>query len=269
MRAHAESYSDTFAEAPLFEELTKRLNLLETNNELGVATLGKLPPFERWSFAEGHYAQYLADLGAVHAALEGALDAAASAAAAAAVAKGAGEAAARADALLSALDGDAVRGLRRSAAIEADLKAIVGAADMPAVAEAPAPSTNAAAYASVLTRLGRRVAADDADADPDKRLTAARQLFTHAFCLYLALLGTGQRMGARAVEALPVRQNGALALYTAYPERVGNPLVTLKAAVDGADGGAPDEAAREALMQELPAAIQRASLMLAPLAVTA
>ena len=94
-------------------------------------------------------------------------------------------------------------------------------------------------------------------------------LFTHAFCLYLALLGTGQRMGARAVEALPVRQNGALALYTAYPERVGNPLVTLKAAVDGADGGAPDEAAREALMQELPAAIQRASLMLAPLAVTA
>ena len=269
VESYANSYSDNFVDAPLFEELTKRLTLLETNHELSVASVRDLPPFERWAFRREHYAQYLADLRAVHTSLESAIDAAAGAAAAMAVeakrgkAKGAAELAASADALLSPLMEPEMLGVRRAQALSDDLEALLG----PEGDEAPAPTTNAAAYAKLVSRFGAKAA--DCESDLPARVDAARALFSHAVCVYLALLGTGQRFGARAVEALPqVRERRALSTYARYPERVGNPLVALSAAVDAAGAsGAVDEAARERLMAELPSAIQRTSVLLAPLAV--
>lgn len=124
-----------------------------------------LPPFEQWAFARQHYAAYLADLHAVHAALEDSLAAAEGAEVEALAAAGdaAGDAV-RHQQLLAALRlfGPS-QGLARATALRQDLQRLAAQPQQEGQQEqqqqggkVPPPTQHAAAYASYLASLARQ-----------------------------------------------------------------------------------------------------------------
>lgn len=243
------------ADAPLYDQLARRLEALQAEGSLTVARpkgAPPLPPFERWAFAEAHYAQHLADLLCVHCALERAIVAARGALARRGDAAGARLAAA------VALFG-AERGLARSAQIAADLGRLSPAG---AGGEPLAPLPNAAAYGRYIDELAARVARAEGAGEAGP---AAAGLLAHAYVVLLTLLTSGARIGAAATERLDLFARGAVATFSSYPPQVAAPLEEFVAAVNAA-GAALAPAEREALMGELPPAMQKASLLLDALA---
>lgn len=251
-----ESASQTFsAEAPFYEQVARRLELLQAEGALAVAQpagAAPLPPFERWAFDEAHYVQHLADLLAVHAALEAAI-----ARAQAALQRGEGE---RLNSLADTVTLFGVaQGLARSEHIAADLAAIV---ESSVNREAPPALPNAAAYASYITQTAAQCERGEGAED---MAGAAAKLLASAFVVMLTLLTSGNRVGAAATEKLGLFAKGAVNTYRTYPPHVDRPLEAFIAAVNAA-GEALGEAEREAFMAELPAAMQKASLLLEALA---
>lgn len=251
-----ESSSQTFsAEAPFYEQVARRLEALQAEGALAVAQpagAAPLPPFERWAFAEAHYVQHLADLLCVHTALEAAV-----ARAQVTVQRGEPGATSRlADAV--ALFG-AAQGLARAQHIATDLAAILGA---PCDEAAPPPLPNAAAYAGYITRAAERC---ERAGDGEETALSAAKLLTSAFVVMLTLLTSGNRVGAAATEKLGLFARGAVNTYRTFPTHVERPLEAFVAAVNAA-GEAMREAEREAFMAELPAAMQKTSLLLEALA---
>jgi hypothetical protein len=240
------------ADAPLHEQAARRLQAAEASGALAVARPAgapPLPPFERWAFAEAHYAQHLADLLAAHAALEAAL------------ARGAAAAGGRAPALAAALRAlGPAGGLARGAAIAADLEALTPPGGAP-----PAAAPNAAALARSLAALAERAERGAAAGDAGELSAAGAALLAAAYALLLALLSSGMRFGAAATERLRLFERGAVATYSEFPPDVPQPLEALVAAVNAA-GAALSEAEREAFLAEAPAAMRRASLLLEALA---
>jgi len=253
-----ESTSEAAAmDAPFYEQLARRLQMMEAEGELAVVRppgAPPLPPVEAWAFAESHYVQHMVDLLCVHTALEQGI----SRALAALQQEDASQDRARLAEVVGLLGFD--HGLARSAHIAADLAIIC--ADP---ARVPSPLPNAAAFAQYI-----RLAAERCErAEEGEELTsAAARLMASAYVVHLTLLTSGMRIGAAATERLGLFAKQAVHTYRTYPDEVGRPLEAFVTAVNAA-GDALEQRGREAFVVALPGAMQRASLLLEALARTA
>eukprot|EP00850_Spirogloea_muscicola_P013088 SM000087S23370 [mRNA] locus=s87:369835:371025:+ [translate_table: standard] len=129
----------------------------------------------------------------------------------------------------------------------------------------PAATTQAASYAKYIRQLGRDAICK---AESPGWRQSRHQLLAHIFAVHVAHLTTGMRVGARAIGSLPrLVQAKAVSFYRDYPANASNPLKVFTEAVNKAGLLIESEDGKEEVMQELPKAIQRTSLLLAPLAV--
>jgi len=140
----------------------------------------------------------------------------------------------------------------------------------------PRASQNAVAYGRYLIQLGKAAAtaapgppgraslmAAEAEAEA---VAAALKLLAHAYALQVQQQCLGTRIGAAATEKLQLLQAGAVSLYVGYPEAVkGEPVQRLMQVTDAA-GWCLDAPGRQAVMEELPKALKKSALVLAPLA---
>lgn len=189
-------------------------------------------------------------------------------------------------------------GLWRAAAAQADLQALAVAAaqqqdgsSVQAAQQQPQrhgsssalelqASQNAVAYGRYLMQLGRAAAAATeaaaaAAADPGsdglvaeeaEGAAAALKLLAHAYGLQVQQQCLGTRIGAAATDKLQLLPARAVALYMDYPRTiVGEPVQQLMRVTDAA-GRVLDAAGRQAVLDELPKALKKSALMLAPLA---
>ena len=228
----------------------------------------RLPPFEAWGWDDGRYASYVADLAAVHGALDGALEAVARAV----EERAEGQVPPLATALLSL---GPASGLLRGAAAAADATAL----------NSPPPTPAAAAAARLLIDVGRAAVAAVGENAPPATTTRPRKppplarLYAHAYALQIAHLTTGARVGAAAAEALGLFNKRAVSLYRDYPpslpltiastlaeRRTLDPLRAFRAAVD-AGGAGLGEGDRAAVDAALPAAVAAAADLMEGLAV--
>ncbi|GBF98845.1 hypothetical protein Rsub_11449 [Raphidocelis subcapitata] len=288
---------DSSPNRPLSAQLADLLAQLEARGGLRLADGGRpLPPFERWSFTATRYRQYLADAAAAHGGLEDALAAAlgggSNSAAAAGGAPGPSEAVAAALQQLGP-----VSGLHRSAALQRDLAAMLGAdggsggeaanggssssggsSSNSRPAAAPLQATgNAGAFASYMASLAK-AACSPGDA-PEARDRAALRLLACAYSLLASFHSLGVRVGVGAAERAGAAAAGALAAYTDYPGLDGgeggggdsasagraDPAAVLVARVDAAGRGLSVEQ-RSIVCDELPRAFPKAALIVAALA---
>ena len=280
-------------------------------------------PFEAWQYSMQRYRQYIAEVAAVHLALEAALQLALSAPAIPFATvqhedapKASSNSSSSGSSGTSKEPGWAVpgregpvlqayaalesfgrsSGLWRAAAAQADLQALSVASG--ATSAAPLqqeqhrastaqevhPSQNAVAYGKYLLQLGKAAAAateavavaaaaaggasryDAVVAEEAEGAAATLQLLAHAYALQVQQQCLGTRIGAAATDKLQLLPARAVALYMDYPRDMeGEPVQQLVKITDAA-GQQLDAAARQAVMQELPKALKKSALMLAPLA---
>jgi hypothetical protein len=203
--------------------------------------------------------QYLVDVLAVHAALE--------AAAAAALAAPPPAPAAPLLAWLAPAGG-----LARASAAAADIAALCGSGA--AASPPPPPSAAAAAHAARIAALG---VAACAPSSSDAAAAAGARVACHGYALHVSHISLGMRLGAKAAQQLELARVGALSLYSDYPllprasaaaaapGAAVTPLAVLARGVDalgaalGRDEG--EGGAREALFEELPAAVRAATAL--------
>jgi len=248
--------------APFYEQLVRRLQLLDSKGEISVAQGRPIPPFERWSFSINHYIQFLQDQLAVYSVLKDVI-------AAVKNSKSSGNTGPRSNgdgsssqAVRAVTVFDTVLGLDRTKELTADIAAVSGAAAADSDLHTPSlePTTQTTAYVKYIERVGRNAAAE-------LSTEACLQLLAHIFAIHVAHLTTGMRVGAKAVERLSVvKKSRAVHFYRDYPQQAQDPLRVLIAAVNTAGSYIlPEE--REQVMQELAKAIQRTSLLFAVLAI--
>ncbi|GAQ82606.1 hypothetical protein KFL_001170110 [Klebsormidium nitens] len=250
------SFSPAFTPADesglFYEQLARRLALLETSGELRVATAKPIPDFTRWRFGVRRYLQYLVDLRCIHRVLESAIEAAAPVC-------------------------PAIRlfstelGLNRETALAEDIAVLIytmkkkglraGPRDGRLV---PEPTTQTQAYAKYIHQLGSAATSLDAA----EASAAQKQLLAHIFALHVTHLTSGMRIGSKALELLPLmREAQAVRFYRDYPEHAQNPLKRFVTAMNEAGNALEGGEAREEVMAELPKALQKTSLLLTELAV--
>lgn len=144
-------------------------------------------------------------------------------------------------------------------------------------------SQNAVAYGKYLLQLGRAAAAATTAAassssssssaateqqEEEEGATAALRLLAHAYALQVQQQCLGTRIGAAATDKLQLLSARAVALYMDYPADTigqGEPVQQLMRVTDAA-GGMLDAVGRQTVMEELPKALKKSALMLAPLA---
>ena len=93
------------------------------------------------------------------------------------------------------------------------------------------------------------------------------RLLANVYAVQVTHLTTGMRIGSAAAEKLNLFKLGALNFYRSYPEGQAEPLQQLMQIVNEAGKGLTPEQ-QEAVMEELPAAFPKISLLLMPLART-
>ncbi|EFJ25712.1 hypothetical protein SELMODRAFT_413620 [Selaginella moellendorffii] len=242
LKSFSPSASSFGNDLPFYEQLVKRIQLLESKGDIAVVQPRKLPPFEKWKFGEKKYVQYLVDQRAVYRALGSAIE------------------------ICAAIE-DSVAifndklGLNRSSAIEADLTAMQKESSLSTL---PEPNTQTLAYVKYIEQLANPSPGQSEEKSREKRL----RLLAHIFGVNVSHLSTGMRIGAKAVECLPVlSERKAFSFYHVYPEGVKDPIKVLIAAFNQVGHLITAEDDREEVMQELPRAIQKASLLLSSLAV--
>jgi hypothetical protein len=278
-------------------------------------------PFEAWQYNLQRYKQYLAEIVAVHQAIEAALQLALSAQnpSSSSSSSSSGQAAwavpGRNEQVLQAYSAlqcfGLESGLWRAAAAAADLHTLSAAAhgakgDSSSTAGSQQPnsqgaahkqksssqaevqaSQNAVAYGRYILQLGQAAAAAPAEAaaaagaataaaagssstglsagEAEGR-AAALKLLAHAYALQVQQQCLGARIGAAATEKLQLLPARALAVYMDYPDNIkGEPVEHLMELTDAA-GQMLDAAGRQAVFEELPKALKKSALMLAPLA---
>ncbi|KAK9906600.1 hypothetical protein WJX75_004761 [Coccomyxa subellipsoidea] len=255
--------ADSGPERPFYEQLARRLAQLERQGALRVAQprgAEPLPPFHKWSFREMRYIQWLVDMHTVHYALEAALADAVTVAATEHY--GVSESLGRVFKALECFAEE--RGLDRSLEIAADLNNIAKASTLSEPVEL-SPSPNAQTYADYLCRLGLLCTEEDEATEIEE---AALRLVANAYLVHVTHLTTGMRIGAAAAEKLDLFPAQALNYFQTWPDGVlPDPLALCVANVNAAgDALSPEQ--REAVMQELPKAMPKISLLLTPLAHT-
>lgn len=318
---------------------SQRQGALSIANEAGAKPY---LPFEAWRYSLQRYSQYLAEVAAVHTALEEALQLALLAAVTASTSsthpQGVAEQPSSTSSnsssspeLPSGREGHLLQaysalesfgpssGLWRAAAAQTDLQTVSRAAAAAAAGAGPSSrqqqqddqqphqqqlqqvkqkhkqstgepraSQNAVAYGRYLLQLGKAAAtaataatgatAAKAAAGPsgraslmtaeaeDEAVAAVLKLLAHAYALQVQQQCLGTRIGAAATEKLQLLQAGAVALYVGYPEAVkGEPVQRLMQVTDAA-GRWLGATGRQAVMEELPKALKKSALVLAPLA---
>eukprot|EP00850_Spirogloea_muscicola_P003212 SM000013S26381 [mRNA] locus=s13:163462:166864:+ [translate_table: standard] len=276
VRSFSESYSakDEAASGSgkFYDALVGRIQLLDSKGDLAVASAKPLPPFERWSFKEEHYLQFLADQAAVHAGLEDAVaaivegDKAGGAGPASVVVEdGSGDRREDWSSFAAVATFHSGLGLRRAQAVQSDMQKLASLKNGDSGVHLPAATTQATSYAKYIRQLGRD---GMRKAEPAGWRQSRHQLLAHIFAVHVAHLTTGMRVGARAIGSLPrLVQAKAVSFYRDYPANASNPLKVFTEAVNEAGLLIGSEDGKEEVMQELPKAIQRTSLLLAPLAV--
>jgi hypothetical protein len=144
------------------------------------------------------------------------------------------------------------------------------------------PSQNAVAYGKYLLQLGKAAAAateaaaaaatasaDALVAEESEGAEAAMKLLAHAYALQVQQQCLGTRIGAAAADKLQLLSARAFAMYMDYPSSIqGEPVQHLMRVTDAA-GQRLDAAGRQAVLDELPKALKKSALMLAPLATAA
>jgi len=250
---------------PLYEDLVRYLQLLDSKGEISVARpkgAAPLPPFEKWSFGDERFLQYLVDLQCVHVALETAVS--------------------QAGALLDAASSDSrevpplagfgpALGLQRSGALGADVAAIKAALVGASAGEGQSPpqladvaTAQAQAHASYISSIAKGLSREPEAAAGEgfrrrqkgSAVSASRRaelrLVANLFALYIANLTTGMRIGAKAMECVPaMRQARAVKFFQEYPDHVDDPLKVFMKAVDDLGLLLSDEE-KDILKEELP-----------------
>jgi hypothetical protein len=258
-------------------------------------------PFGAWQYTPASYSQYLAEVAAVHAAMEAALTLALGGGSAAAQQEQeqqqqhAGDSSSsrawalpgRHDQVVAAYDALALlgrsSGLWRAAAAAADLQALGQQQEQAQTQQHKGvkPSQNAVAYGRYLLQLANAASAFTATAaassssstsqqpelpaDEADGAAAALKLVAHAYALLAQQCLLGARIGAAATEQLQLLPLRAASLYLDYPATVREPGQQLARLTDAA-GQAAGATGRAVVMEELPKALQKSALMLAPLA---
>lgn len=265
-----ESFSpDIFSDhsKPFYEQLARRLEELQARGLLNIVQPQQakpLPPFEQWSFTEKRYIQYMCDQHNVHHTLEAAI--------AEAVAVGpsgphAPHEVQPSDACVAAFKAAACFGescgLDRSLQIASDLDSLAKASSISNRSVEIEPTQQAVACCEYIARLG-----DIAGEEQEESLReeAALRLVTMAYGLHVAHLTTGMRIGSAAAEKQNLFAARALNFYRTYPD-IQDPLKEFISIVNTA-GGLLTAEQQEQLMDELPRAFPKISLLLTTLAHT-
>ncbi|KAL3685060.1 hypothetical protein R1sor_003082 [Riccia sorocarpa] len=243
---------------PFYEKLVNRLQLLESKGEIAVAQAKPLPSFDRWVFGGERYLQFLVDQRAVFQALrdviarikkEGCGDEGA-------VALGG---AARAVSLFAE-----DLGLDRCTALNADINSFAESLNGRGHSlGAFAVSTQAASYSKYIRQLG-----SSSLEYGTKARDACLKLLAHVFTNYVSHLTTGMRIGAKAMDNIVVlRQTNAVSFYRDYALEGKDPLKLFIQTINSAGRCLGSDEDHEQVMDELPKAMQRTSLLLSVLAV--
>jgi hypothetical protein len=131
--------------------------------------------------------------------------------------------------------------------------------------DAAAATAEAAAVAAAGAAAGSKTTVSISAGEAEGR-AAALKLLAHAYALQVQQQCLGARIGAAATEKLQLLPARALALYMDYPNSIkGEPVEHLMEITDAA-GQILDAAGRQAVFEELPKALKKSALMLAPLA---
>jgi hypothetical protein len=264
-------------------------NTIQTNQKqqsqgaLRLADGGRpLPPFKAWSFTPARYCQYLADMAAVHGAVEEAVGGAAG-----------GQASCSPSAAVTAALAHLgpSSGLHRGEQLRQDLAAMQQAVpaatassssnDSSSGSKAPLPASaggSSVAFAAYMRQLS--ATAVSAAASGEERDKAALRLLACAYSLLSTFHSLGTRVGAAAAERSGAAAAGALRSYMDYPGlkseggagaggggggRGRDPAAALVAAVDAA-GAALSPAQCQAVYDEIQRCFPKAALMVAALA---
>ncbi|KAL3136926.1 hypothetical protein ABBQ32_006532 [Trebouxia sp. C0010 RCD-2024] len=248
-----------------YEQLARRLEELQSRGLLNIVqpeNSKPLPPFEKWSLTEKRYIQYMCDQQNVHYAMEAAV--------AEAVATGpAGphksselqpsKACAAAFEAVACFGESA--GLDRSLQIASDLDNLAKASSITNRSFEVNPTQQAVACCEYIARLG---AIAGEEQEEEYRQEAVLRLITMAYGLHVAHLTTGMRIGSAAAEKLNLFQSDALHFYRTYPDAQ-DPLKRFMQTVNSA-GSLLTAEQQEQVMEELPRAFPKISLLLTTLA---
>lgn len=262
VKSFSPAFSSSNTSGPFYERLVQRLQLLESKGDISVVHTQSLPKFQHWAFGEERYLQYLVDQHAVFDALRSCIanigDPKNNAVPSDEVTNFK-EAASAVEIFGAAL------GLERSEALQADIKALSKAISdaKNKTVEPPKPTTQTIAYAKYLKQLA---SLGDGIA---QRKEGCLHLLAHIFAVYVTHLTTGMRIGAKALDCVSVlKQAKGVSFYRDYPQHVTDPLKVFIAAVNKVADFVPTSEGQELVMEELPKAIQKTSLLLVLLAVT-
>lgn len=262
VKSFSPSFSSRDTTGSFYERLVHRLQLLESKGEISVVQAKSLPPFQDWAFGEERYLQYLVDQHAVFDALTTSISSIAN--------QNCENGSSNEDAKLqkaamAVTIFDKTLGLERSEALQDDIESLSKAmgAVQGRVIEVPKPTTQTTAYVKYL----RQLAGVSGLTMPAKE--GFLRLIAHIFAVYVAHLTTGMRVGAKALDCLSIlKESKGVHFYRSYPEHVRDPLKVFIAAINRVADLAPAEEDQEVVMEELPKAIQKTSLLLVLLAVT-
>lgn len=275
LKSFSPAFSSEDQSKLFYEQLVRRVQLLESKGEISVVQPEPLPPFERWSFGEKRYLQYLTNQYAVHSMLEKALPSLEETRLFN-TGNGGGEGGGGEPGSWAALALFREElGLYRSKVLQKDIDALTAVLRRKTedgtekkgieTVVPPQPTTQTTAYAKYIIQLGK-AARESGNSMDSKR--AQHHLLAHVFAIHVGHLSAGMRVGAKAVTCLPGLQKArAVSFYRDYPPTASNPLRVFREAIDQAGELVGGDKEREEVMEELPRALQKTSLLLADLAV--
>ncbi|KAI5082232.1 hypothetical protein GOP47_0001975 [Adiantum capillus-veneris] len=257
VKSFSPSFSSRDTTGSFYERLVHRIQLLESKGEISVVHAKTLPPFQDWNFGEERYLQYLVDQLAVFDALRTSI---------APISEQESKSTLfNEDKFAAAVKiFDESLGLERSEALQDDIKTFSKAmgAVHKKIFEVPKPTTQTTAYVKYL----RQLAGVSGSTKPGKE--GYLQLLSHIFVVYVTHLTTGIRIGAKALDCVSLlKHSKAVRFYRFYPQNIRDPLKVLIQAINRVAYLIPADEDQEMVMEELPKAIQKTSLLLAILAV--
>ena len=259
-------------DTPFSVFLVRYMEGLEAEGSLAVARptgAQPLPPFSRWLFSEPHYIQYLEDMLCVHSALE---DSLASALSTSTQAENTTEKENASVVFEKCHLLGMKQELARSTYIAQDLASMrtSSSSSLPVETTPSSPSVptpNAAAYAQSMRQLAVQRHRSESEKES---VELVLKLTAHVYVNMLALLTTGNRVGAAAAEKLDLFRRGAVNTFKTYPLLVKeaddkSPVALFYSAVDNL-GRAMSLEEQEMFLKEVPSALRRTAVLLESLA---
>ncbi|MCO5596549.1 hypothetical protein L7F22_050614 [Adiantum nelumboides] len=257
VKSFSPSFSSRDTTGSFYERLVHRIQLLESKGEISVVHAKSLPRFEDWTFRDATYLQYLVDQYAVFDALRTSI---------ANISEQESKRTLFNENKFAAAVKifDETLGLERSQALQDDITAFSNTIGFvyKKIVEVPKPTTQTTAYVKYL----RQLAGVSGASKPEKE--GYLRLLAHIFAVYVAHLTTGMRIGTKALDCLTMlKHSKAVRFYRFYPQNIRDPLKVLIQAINRVAYLVAADDDQETIMEELPKAIQKTSLLLAILAV--